>query len=533
MMGKGDPQLSFTSLEYLSSWEGRPVVPHDSIYAALGRDQEIFRDELFAGIYGSTGHPSKSPSLLAKVLVLQFLENVSDREAEARARYDLRWKAALGIELGTSGFDATTLSKFRTRLLLFQQERVVFERILEVAVEKGLLAQKQVTQIMDSTFTLGAASVQNTYALIRSATRKLINALRAKIDPQLLAQLKLDYQERKKPAIDWSDKGAREAHLNDLVSDAMQVLKASAALPLTETERKLRAILERVTFQDIEPKTDGDGYQIKKGVAEDRVISTVDPDMRHGRKSASRTFNGYKTHIAMDQDSEFISAVEVSGANIHDGEVATDLLDQQPSEDLPESIMGDHCYGAGDVREEMEKRGVLVKAPVPDPPNPKGHFKKTDFEIDLEARTCRCPAGQFATKVQYDHKTRVLTGFHFSTQQCQTCPFASQCFSNKKGYRSVQVHANERLLQEGRRQQETAEFKQEYRQHRPAVERKQAEMVRHGARKARYFGIVKVRLQMLFVTAAVNYKRLIHKLSEKVREAAKNLAPTQGGSVSA
>ncbi|BCV21833.1 hypothetical protein hamaS1_19020 [Moorella sp. Hama-1] len=391
-------QLSFTSLENLNQWEGLPIVPEDSIYAALGRDEEIFRDELFADAYAQVGHPSTSPAFLCKVIVLQFLDNVSDREAEARARYDLRWKKALGVPLGEAGFDYSTLSKFRTRLLLFNKERTVFEAILQQAAGQGFLTQEQVTQIMDSTFTIGAAAVQNTYTLIRTAIRKLLHSLTRKtnLDPQLFAGLKLNYQERKKPDIDWSDAAAREALLNDLVTDAQRVLAVTATLPLTETEQKLREVLEKVTFQDIEPREEGNALAIKKGVAKDRLISTVDPDMRHGRKSAARTFNGYKTHIAMEQESEFISAVEVTSGNVHDGEAAKGLIDQQPEERQPDTMMGDACYGTGPVRKDMAERHIKVVAPVAESRNPQGFLKKTAFQLDLETETCLCPAGQKA-----------------------------------------------------------------------------------------------------------------------------------------
>jgi transposase len=231
-------------------------VPEDSINAALGREEEIFRDELFADAYVQVGQPSKSPALLCKVLILQFLDNCSDREAEERARYDLRWKKALGVGLAEAGFDYSTLSKFRTRLLLFKKERVVFEAILQQAAAKGLLSQKQVTQIMGSTFTLvGAAAVQNTYTLIRTAIRKLLQSLIRKnnFNTQMLTGLKLNYQTRKKPTLDWSNPEEREAHFHNLIADAQLVLAVTAALPLTETEQKLRDILRRATFYDIEP----------------------------------------------------------------------------------------------------------------------------------------------------------------------------------------------------------------------------------------------------------------------------------------
>ena len=124
--------------------------------------------------------------------------------------------------------------------------------------------------------------------------------------------------------------------------------------------------------------------------------------MRHGHKSASRTFNGYKTYIAMEQESEFIAAVEVTHGNVHEGEVAKDLIDQQPEELKPDKMMGDTCYGTGPVRQEMAERHIEVLAPVAEGRNPKGLFKKADFQIDLKAQTCLCPGGQIAVKIQRD-----------------------------------------------------------------------------------------------------------------------------------
>lgn len=228
--------------------------------------------------------------------------------------------------------------------------------------------------------------LQNTYTLIRTAIRKLLHSLtrKADFDSQLLAGLKLNYQERKKPAIDWSNAEAREALLNDLVNDALRVLEVTATLPLTETEPKLRTILEKVTFQDIDPKADGKEFQIKMGVAEDRLISTVDHDMRHGRKSAARTFNGYKTHIAMVQEFEFIGAVEVTPGNIYDGQVAKDLIDQQPEDRRPQRMIGDHCYGAGPICKGMEERHIEVVDPVTEARDPRWFSsRKSTFKWTL------------------------------------------------------------------------------------------------------------------------------------------------------
>ncbi len=153
----------------------------------------------------------------------------------------------------------------------------------------------------------------------------------------------------------------------------------------------------------------------------------------------------------MEQEFEFITAVEVAAGNVHDGEVAKHLIDQQPVERQPENVMGDHCYGTGEVRKEMDELNIQVKAPVPEAYTTQGHLKKTDFEIDLEAQTCRCPAGHSTVKIQRDRKTKEPKAFHFSVEHCRTCPLRQQCFSNKKEYRTVRFHPYERYLQQGRK----------------------------------------------------------------------------------
>lgn len=167
MVRRKDPQLRFTGLELAEALSGRPLVPRDSIYYALSEADDIFRDEDFATAYSRVGRPAISPGMLIKVLLLQQLEGVWDREAEARARYDLRWKVALGIGLEEAGFDSTTLSVFRTRLLLNQLDELVFRRMLEAAVERGLISGRLAEQVIDSTHTLGAGAVQDTYTLIQ------------------------------------------------------------------------------------------------------------------------------------------------------------------------------------------------------------------------------------------------------------------------------------------------------------------------------------------------------------------------------
>lgn len=507
MLGHKKNQLKFTDIDTLQTWEQKPIVPENSIYYGLSQANEIFRDELFADAYSFSGRPSIPPGRLIKVLLLQFYDKVSDREAENRARYDLRWKIALGISIAESGFNYSALSRFRARLLLHEKERTAFEEILEAAIAKGLLPGNCAKQIMDSTYVLGAGALQDTYTLIRMAVRKLLITISKRLNliALLPKPLNLDYQSRNKPKINWEDPAERNKLLNELWQDALQIVEIVDKLKLTKQEQELRDILATVAIQDIEQQKDGT-VKIKQGVAKDRIISTNDPEMRHGRKSSARRFDGYKTHTAMETGNNFITEIEVTPGNIHDSEAAALLVDEQPEERKPDTVLCDMAYGTGQNREEMEKRRVKLICPVPTDLGRNGCYPKSAFTIDLDAQTCQCPAGKTAAEKIYHKKTNQLKVFAFSQEQCQNCPLLNQCTKSKKGRRTITVNQYERHLQEARAFQQTEEFKNEYPQ-RCKIENKQAEMVHHGLRQARYIGKAKVNLQALLIGAIVNFKR--------------------------
>lgn len=507
MLGYKKNQLKFTDMDVLQTWEQKPIVLENSLYYGLSQANEIFKDELFADAYSFSGRPSIPPSRLIKVLLLQFYDKVSDREAENRARYDLRWKVALGISIAESGFNYSALSRFRARLLLHKKERTAFEEILNAAIAKGLLPGNCSKQIMDSTYVLGAGAVQDTYTLIRLAIRKVLKTIsnRLNLIALLPKPLNLDYQSKTKPEINWQDPTERNKILNELCQDALQIVEILENIKLTKQEQELKEILATVAIQDIEKQADGT-VKIKQGVAKDRIISTTDPEMRHGRKSSANLFDGYKTHTATESGNNFITEIEVTPGNVHDSEAATQLVDKQPEEIKPDKVLSDMAYGTGKNREEMGKRQIKLICPVPTDLGRNGCFPKSAFNMDLEAQTCQCPAGEMAAEKIYDKKTNRLKVFAYSQEQCQNCPLLNQCTKSKKGRRTITVNQHERYLQEARAFQQTEEFKNEYPE-RCKIERKQAEMVHHGLRQARYIGEAKVYLQSLLIGAIVNFKR--------------------------
>lgn len=507
MMGRERKQVSFKELQL---WASAPVVDPNSFYGKMAAyGPSLAREEWFADLYSDRGRPSVSPVLLAKVMLLMFHDNVSDRQAEERARYDLRWKAALGLGIDETGFDATALCRFRARLLLHERDRELFKQTIEAARKHGLVSA-EVAEVVDSTPVLGAGAVQDTYTLIRSAIGKMVRAVRSR--PGIAAELgkaleRNDYGERGKPEIDWEDPEARRKLLNEIVRDARTVLKATEGLDLSAPEREARELLGAVTEQDIVEREDGT-VDIKRGVAKDRVISTTDPEMRHGHKSSKGKFDGHKAHIMEDSESEIITAVAVTAGNVPDAAALPEMLEQQAEAGItPTTVIGDTAYGSGGTRAEMAGRQIKLVAPVP--PEGKGeYFPKSAFEIDLLAGTCKCPAGHVAG-LKHGFVAGQEDYFQFG-KLCEDCPLRGQCTKSKAG-RIVTVNAQEGLLKEGRAFQRTEPFKEAYRK-RPAVERKIADLVRHGMRKARYIGKVKVRLQLAWIAAVVNLSVLFRRV---------------------
>ncbi|MDI7249802.1 MAG: transposase [Bacillota bacterium] len=279
------------------------------------------------------------------------------------------------------------------------------------------------------------------------------------------------------------------------VKDARRLVKAVREKGDAPEELKNAAdFLERVAEQDVEE--DGEGrIRIRQGVAKDRVISTVDSEMRHGHKTSSNKTDGYKAHlIVTGERGEWITGVEETPANAPGPSRAEELVDQHKARvgaDSPE-LLGDCPFGDPELRERLQAKGVRVVAPVPPAPRRNGHFSKDDFEINVEEGYVRCPARQETRTLTWgkDERGRKIPVYRFPAKVCASCPLRARCTSSKLG-RQVRLHPREQVLQALKREQKTPEFREKYRQ-RAHIERTNCDLKRHGAGKARYIGRIKV-----------------------------------------
>lgn len=513
MLGTATPQTELLDADSLCGH----LVAEDSIHRKLAQVGEaLFTDADFADLYDtSRGRHSVPPSLLAKVLLLQSLEGTSDRETIDRVRRDIGWKVALRLPLQDEGFHPTVLCYFRERLRRSERPRRIFDRFKEVATEAGLLT-KRGTRVLDSTPVLSAVQTQDTVSLIRGAVRRVLHLL-AKEDAATKAAVEAalsrdDYDQVGKPAIDWDDAASREALVDELVRDATAALGQLEDARLSPPVAEAAELLATVAGQDVEQGTDG-RLRIRRGVAKDRVISTVDPEARHGRKSIHGHFDGYKAHVAVEPQTELVTEVTLTPASAPDAEPVPDLLpelrDRQTEEPQEERlrVVGDTAYGTGPTREALAEAGAELVAKAPPASNSHGGFPKEAFTIDLSEPSATCPAGVKTTRTWKRRPTGEME-FRFPAEVCATCPLRPDCTSSRNG-RKVTVGPYENLLAEARARQRTEEFKHIYNGKRPTVERVISRLVRRGGRKARYRGREKVAAQVTLKAASENFLRML------------------------
>jgi hypothetical protein len=492
------------------------TLPANSIFTFLHQHREVlFGDGLFVDLFAATGRRSVPPSVVATVMVLQRLEGLSDREAVERFTFDARWRYAAGAGgwdgAGRVGFAHTVLVDMRERLRRSDRPDRVFEVALDAARSAGLLGRRRV---LDSTPLYDAVATMDTITLIRSAIRGLLAAA----DTDLVGRLQAvlcngdDYATGGKPVIDWDDQAARDALIDSQARDGHALLAAlDGCIDLPVPVAQAMRLLATVLGQDLDSGADG-VLRIARRVAPDRVISTVDPDARHGHKTNHRGFDGYKGHVAIDPDIEIITAVEVTAGNTGDAETVadliTDLIDPAEPGDELAAVYGDSAYGAGEVLDRLDTAGIDIKTKVQPPNAPGGRFTKDRFAIDLHNRQVTCP-NRITVPIRPMHAHARHAGRADFGAACATCPLRGQCTHSKTG-RSITIGHHEAHLAAARTRQTDPTWQADYRATRPKVERKIAHLMRrrHGGRRARMRGRARVAADFTLLAAAVNLARL-------------------------
>ena len=455
-----------------------------------------------------------------------------------RFAFDARWRYAAGVGGydgdGWATFAHTVLVDMRARLAASKDPRRLFEVTLQAASKAGLVGAKRA---LDSTPLYDAVATMDTITLIRSAIRGLLKQAGLEPEAQLRTVLTSgdQYASNSKPQIAWDDAVARAELIDSRARDGHALLALLDGSGLGAGLTEAVELLATVLGQDLEQTDDG-VFRIARRVAKDRVISTVDPQARHGHKTVSRGFDGYKGHLAADPDSEIITNTKVSAGNVGDGAVAADLIEDLLSNDLTSDdtdtaadaaeaegtsdadpaeadateddqpdVYGDAAYGSGEFQDTLAKAGIRSHCKTQPPNAPAGRFAKDQFDINLKNDTVTCPAGQ-TTLIQ---RGKDGGGTAYFGPACADCPLRAQCTQARDG-RTVGVGVFEQRLADARAEQKNPAWGADYRATRPKVERKIGHLMRrkHGGRRARVRGKLKVDADFNLLAMAHNLARL-------------------------
>jgi hypothetical protein len=482
---------------------------------------DSFQEEL-ESMYRTTGAGTEPlpPARLCMVVLLQAYAGVSDAEAVELTVMDARWQLVLDCMYAESPvISQGALQKFRERLIAAGFDRRLLERTVELAKETKEFDWKKLPKelhvAVDSRPLEGAGRVEDTINLLGHAARKIVMlaarltelpvetiARQARIPIALYASTKAGLDR------DWSDPDQRGQALEELLA---QVDSLHGWLERTqlENERPLQRYIEaiaQIRAQDTEQ--DEKGTRIKQGVAEDRRVSIEEPEMRHGRKSKSKRFNGYKQHVATDLNSDLILACAVTPANRPEEESTPQLKEDL---DLQRAPIGrlyvDRGYINSELVADVQRDGGEVVCKPWHVRNTRPElFKKTDFNLNMRDRTITCPAGH----VEAFEPGQVV---EFDPEVCGPCPLRSKCTHSASGKgRSISIAEDERLQKKLRARLATKAGRLQLRE-RVGVEHRLAHIAARQGRRARYRGVTKNVFDLRRMAAIQNLETIQRKIA--------------------
>ena len=518
MRGRSEDQRDLLDVESVAGH----LLPVGSVFWFLAEHRHrLFPDAMFEDLFPSgRGRPSVPPDVMASVIVLQTLHGLSDRDAADAVTFDLRWKAACGLAIDAVAFHPSTLTYWRRRLASSDRPHRIFEVVRELIVQTSVVKGRN-RRALDSTVLDDAVARQDTVTQLIAAVRRVGREVSG-ADALVAGVCSFDFSQPGKPQIAWDDPAVRDDLVSQLVNDALALLAALEVDEITAAggrPAEAVALLALVAGQDVEPVEGSDGtdgrWRIAQKVAEDRVISTVDPEARHTRKSRENRQEGFKAHLVVEPDTGLATAAELTKTNGPDNSDATvggRLLDADPTispatgvgaaveDGEPTEVLGDSAYGSGGLLDKINKNGwTATIKPQPLRSAVDGGFTLDDFAYDQAAGTVRCP-NQVTRQLS---KTRVAT----FGKVCAGCPLRQQCTTSARG-RVVKLTEHEQVRRDHRERAKTPQFQQTYRAKRPLVERSIAWLTQR-SRRLRYRGVVKNNAWLHHRLAGLNLRRLL------------------------
>lgn len=504
----------------------RRLVKTRKLFAFLRTHRHELFDEAFQAELGAmyrqtgAGKPAIAPAVLAMVVLLQAYVQASDAEAVELTVVDLRWQLVLDC-LGSKHalFAQSTLVEFRARLIAAGMDRRLLERTVELAKTTGAFDSKKLPKTLslavDSSPLEGAGRVEDTINLLAHAARKLLTVAAALVsrpaqDVAREAGIPLLAASSPKRAldIDWNDAQQKAGAVGEVVRqiDSLErwvrrtiAGEQCAVPPLSEA----LATLDQIRSQDLEPDPSGTGgTRIRTGVAVDRRISIEDAEMRHGRKSKSKRFNGYKRHVATEMGTRLVLACAITPANAPEADAAPALLTDLARDGRPIAELSiDRGYITSALVREVHASGGEVLCKPWAARNAPGLFTKAAFKIDMRARTITCPAGE----VEQIEPGEVV---EFDPDVCGGCALRKHCtLAALEHGRTINIGEDERLQHQLRKKQATRSGRARLRQ-RTSVEHGLAHVSQRQGNRARYRGVRKNLFDLRRTTAIQNLETI-------------------------
>jgi len=495
------------------------------------------RDEAFSGVYGVRGAPGISPAQLAMVTVLQFTEDLTDRQAADAVRGRLDWKYCLGLALEDEGFDFSVLSEFRSRLVAGAMEAALLEVLLARLGELGLVGAGM-RQRTDSTHVLGRVREVNRLELAGETVRAALEALAAAAPGWLAGVIDASWQEVYGQRIDDLRLPGSKARRAELAvrygRDGYHLLRQVrgpgapgwlAGLPAVQA-------LRRIWIQQFCLEQGAGGEKViwrgdEQGLppARSRLVSPYDLDVRYAEKRGT-SWTGYKVHISEtchEPDGagcrpapDLLTNTETTLAPVTDAEMTEPVHDALAARGLaPGEHAADTGYASADLLLAARARGITLLAPLPPDGSRQarsGGYTAAMFTIDWDTRQVTCPQGARSsswTPSRNTNGTDVILA-RFARAACQPCPARAQCTTAVRSGRTLNFRPRpvHEAITAVRAEQASDAWRRRYRI-RAGVEGTIAQATHvAGIRRARYLGLPKTRLEHNAAAAAINLIRL-------------------------
>jgi transposase len=489
---------------------------------------ELYTDPTFGALFAASGRPAEAPGRLAVVLVLQFAEGLSDRQAAEAVRSRIDWKYLLGLELTDAGFEFSALSAFRARLLAGGVEQQLLDALLERFKARGVLKARS-RQRTDSTHVLAAIRILNRLECVGESLRQALNALAREVPEWVQGQVPSEWYTRYRGRFEAyrlpTAERERRALAETIGADGAQLLAWlwAADAPLAARQHPAGEVLRQVWVQQYYEEAGHVHWRTAENLPPPAQLiqSPYDPEARYGHKRDT-TWTGYKVHLTETCEPtapHLLTHVATTEATTPDVAVTAAIQQALAARDLTPR---EHLLDAGYVDAEVVVRSqadysIEVVGPVPRDTSWQARagqgYDVSQFPIDWDHHTLTCPRGQQSQVWSESQDTFGNPVIHvrFAPAACSACPVRSQCTQAAHGPRALKLRpqAQHEALQQARQYQTTAEFKERYRV-RAGVEGTLAQGTgAFGLRRTRYIGQAKTHLQHLLTAVALNLARFV------------------------